>query len=263
MKRQALTKKTRFEVFKRDSFKCQYCGESAPDVILHVDHINPVASGGDNVITNLITSCLICNLGKGARKLSDSSAVLKQKKQLDDLNERRQQLEMMMEWRSHLLDLDQSKLDLVHEHYRKHVPGYRLSETGLNNFRKLLKKYSIELVLDAIEISASQYLVFDKDEQLTKDSVEKTFNYVSRICAVKTKQADNPTESELYYIRGILKNRFSTWYNTLNYQTLDWMKHAVNQGVEIDDLKDIAKQATNWTSFRMLINEAIEGLSDG
>lgn len=45
-KRKAISKKIRFEVFKRDSFTCQYCGEKAPDVILHVDHIDPVAKGG-------------------------------------------------------------------------------------------------------------------------------------------------------------------------------------------------------------------------
>ena len=35
-KRKSLTKKVRFEVFKRDSFKCQYCGSSAPVGIVHV-----------------------------------------------------------------------------------------------------------------------------------------------------------------------------------------------------------------------------------
>ena len=41
-KRKNLSKSVRFEVFKRDSFKCQYCGKSAPDVVLEVDHIIPV-----------------------------------------------------------------------------------------------------------------------------------------------------------------------------------------------------------------------------
>ena len=47
---------------------CQYCGQSAPDVVLEVDHIVPVAEGGDNDIMNLITSCRDCNRGK-VRKL--------------------------------------------------------------------------------------------------------------------------------------------------------------------------------------------------
>lgn len=45
-KREPLSKGIRFEVFKRDNFTCQYCGAKAPDVILEVDHINPVKLGG-------------------------------------------------------------------------------------------------------------------------------------------------------------------------------------------------------------------------
>lgn len=63
-KRMAISKRTRFEVFKRDGFTCAYCGAHPPDVLLHCDHINPVAGGGDNDIDNLITACQACNLGK-------------------------------------------------------------------------------------------------------------------------------------------------------------------------------------------------------
>src|SRR5690348_290732 len=60
-KRTNLSKKLRFEVFKRDGFRCQYCGAAAPDVLLVVDHVNPVAKGGKNNILNLITACEPCN----------------------------------------------------------------------------------------------------------------------------------------------------------------------------------------------------------
>jgi len=59
-----LSKRTRFEVFRRDGFACQYCGRTPPDVVLHVDHIQPVAAGGGNDETNLVTACADCNLGK-------------------------------------------------------------------------------------------------------------------------------------------------------------------------------------------------------
>jgi hypothetical protein len=66
----SLSKKLRFEIFKRDSFTCQYCGKTPPDVILHVDHIHPVAHGGGDDPMNLITACSDCNLGKGAREIT-------------------------------------------------------------------------------------------------------------------------------------------------------------------------------------------------
>jgi hypothetical protein len=59
--------KLRFEVFRRDSYKCQYCGRSAPEYPLHVDHIVPWSKGGKTVIENLVTACSECNLGKSNR----------------------------------------------------------------------------------------------------------------------------------------------------------------------------------------------------
>lgn len=82
----AISKKKRFEVFKRDFFTCQYCGATPPSVILQVDHINPVKSGGGNSMDNLITACQPCNLGKSAtpltsvpKSLSDKAAEVAEK----------------------------------------------------------------------------------------------------------------------------------------------------------------------------------------
>lgn len=78
-KRKPITKKTRFEVFKRDGFTCQYCGATPPSVILHVDHIDPVANGGSNDMDNLTTSCSHCNLGKGKNSLDSVPKSLAEK----------------------------------------------------------------------------------------------------------------------------------------------------------------------------------------
>ena len=105
----------RFEVFKRDGFKCQYCGRSAPEVTLEVDHIVPVAEGGKNEMLNLITSCRACNRGKGKTKLSDDAALVKEKVQLEELNERRIQLEMMLRWKQELSQLENKQIDAIAE----------------------------------------------------------------------------------------------------------------------------------------------------
>lgn len=80
--RKNVTKRTRYEVLNRDGFACQYCGAKAPDVELHVDHVIPVALGGDNKPGNLVAACKDCNAGKGAsnpdsplvERLSDEAA---------------------------------------------------------------------------------------------------------------------------------------------------------------------------------------------
>lgn len=65
--RKALPPELRFSVLERDSFTCRYCGRSAPDVVLHVDHIKAVVRGGTDDPENLATACAECNQGKGAR----------------------------------------------------------------------------------------------------------------------------------------------------------------------------------------------------
>ena len=77
--RKTLQKKTRFQVFKRDEFKCCYCGRCPPNVVLEVDHIIAVANGGTNQIDNLITSCFDCNRGKGAEPLASVPLALSEK----------------------------------------------------------------------------------------------------------------------------------------------------------------------------------------
>lgn len=59
-----ISPRTRFAVFVRDKYKCQYCGRSGPNVSLHIDHRTPVSLGGSNDISNLVTACSECNLGK-------------------------------------------------------------------------------------------------------------------------------------------------------------------------------------------------------
>ena len=62
----SVSKRTRFEVLRRDEHTCQYCGQMAPDVTLHVDHVIPVALGGSDKPDNLVTACKDCNLGKAS-----------------------------------------------------------------------------------------------------------------------------------------------------------------------------------------------------
>lgn len=64
--RRAIPRRLRFEIFRRDGHACRYCGAMAPDVKLTVDHVVPVALGGSDDPTNLVTACTACNSGKAA-----------------------------------------------------------------------------------------------------------------------------------------------------------------------------------------------------
>ncbi len=62
-----ISDKLRYQVLKRDNFKCCACGASPaknPDIELHIDHIISWSKGGETTIDNLQTLCSKCNLGK-------------------------------------------------------------------------------------------------------------------------------------------------------------------------------------------------------
>jgi 5-methylcytosine-specific restriction endonuclease McrA len=56
---------TRFHVFLRDRFHCQYCGERFPTQELTFDHVVPRSKGGRTTWENVVTACGGCNLRKG------------------------------------------------------------------------------------------------------------------------------------------------------------------------------------------------------
>jgi 5-methylcytosine-specific restriction endonuclease McrA len=58
---------TRFNVFLRDLFRCQYCGKRAAASDLTFDHVTPRSKGGGTNWGNVVTACSACNLRKGSR----------------------------------------------------------------------------------------------------------------------------------------------------------------------------------------------------
>jgi 5-methylcytosine-specific restriction endonuclease McrA len=65
---------TRFNLFLRDEFRCQYCGSKGD---LTFDHVVPRASGGITSWENVVAACSPCNLKKGAKALHRSGLSLR------------------------------------------------------------------------------------------------------------------------------------------------------------------------------------------
>ena len=67
---------TRFNVFLRDKFSCQYCGDKKD---LTFDHLLPKSKGGITDWENVVTACSTCNVKKGGRLYSKSGMNLNKK----------------------------------------------------------------------------------------------------------------------------------------------------------------------------------------
>ncbi len=258
-KRKSIGKKTRFEVFKRDSFTCQYCGMAAPLVSLEIDHINPIAKGGDNNILNLVTSCMDCNRGKSAIKLDDDAVISKQKKQLDELQNRREQRELMYEWSIGLNNIDDENTNRLVNHIHEKIEPHTLNENGVKIIAKLLKKHDLVDLLKAIELSSDKYLRYDEEGEFTKDSVE---DFIIKIGGILYNLNRPPIQQKVSYIKGIGRNRFNYFDAKIgsiilnNYikalQDYGWSEGQVISDLD-NEIMPRTKEAKSWTEWRSLL----------
>jgi len=256
MKRKSISKKLRFEVYKRDKFTCQYCGKKAPDIILNIDHIEPVASGGTNEILNLITSCFECNNGKSDILLEDHQVMDKQRQQLENLQERREQIEMMFDWKKSLENLDNFTGDLLVEYIESKISPYTLNEHGKFGVVKILKKFEIDKIFDAVDKGVKTYLKYDHNNKLTQESVE---NFINKIGGIASYSAKPLAEQKLHYIKGICRNRFNYWDDRVGLSLLNayvkalrdygWTEEKILNDLETE-AGDLAKTANNWSAWK-------------
>jgi hypothetical protein len=249
-----VSKKVRFEIFKRDSFKCQYCGRSAPDVILQADHIHPVSKGGCDDLLNLITSCLDCNLGKLDRLLSDDAVIRKRKSQLDELQERREQLEMMIDWQRGLISIEDDALESLAQFWAELVVAFHLQPSGRKDLRSWMGRFSAAELMEAMHTATANYLEFEGG-QPTHESVERAWHYIPGICVTNQRAKDEPHLKALYYARSVLRNHLP-YVN--ERQVMPLMTAAIAAGVEASLIKHAARQARTWTGFRNRVHELME-----
>jgi 5-methylcytosine-specific restriction endonuclease McrA len=70
---------SRVNVYTRDGFRCQYCGERQEMRRLNYDHVVPRVRGGRTVWENIVTCCYPCNDRKGSRTPEEAGMTLRRK----------------------------------------------------------------------------------------------------------------------------------------------------------------------------------------
>jgi len=256
-KRKNITKKIRFEVFKRDNFTCQYCGRKAPDAVLNIEHITPISKGGTNDIINLLTACFDCNNGKRARLLTDKQEIEKQHNQLKILQTKREQLVMLKKWKEENINIADDILNFFIE-YIEECGGdcYTPNDRGIKNLKSWIKKYDYKDLLNSINTSFSQYYSKNiTDEKEKSEMWNKAFNYIPRIIETQKRITEKPYLRDLYYCRGILKNRFS--YINMP-RAINLLERLYLCDYNIEEIKAICIEAKHWTNFQEICFNYLE-----
>lgn len=154
MERISLTKKQRFNVFKRDAFTCQYCGATPPGAVMEVDHIHPVSQGGKNSIDNLVTACFDCNRGKSdglltslPESVADKTAFMQEK--LEQLKEFERLIKSKRK-------LEEKQIDEVQDAFKVHFDGFSFSPKFRESVRLFLSKMSSHIVVDYMHLACTR-----------------------------------------------------------------------------------------------------------
>ena len=184
-KRKSLSTRTRFEIFKRDGFKCLYCGKSAPSVILNVDHVLPVCEGGTNEHANLITACRECNLGKGGVLLANKPASLRETERLE--RERFAQLKAYNLWLAEKRTQEERWLREVSDFWVR-LEGedpatFRVGREREMMVAQFLKRLPAEQIIDALTITYGKPWIRREPDRI---------RYLAGVCWKKIKGQGTP-----------------------------------------------------------------------
>lgn len=175
MGRKQISTKTRFDVFKRDAFACQYCGKSTPAVILEIDHIHPIREGGSNHIDNLVTACFDCNRGKGGRELSQIPETFEIK--AERMREKELQYSEFKKLQDKIEKRLASEIKLIGTLYCDYFPGYEMKDHFLlSSVRGFIEKLGFN------EVAASLHKAVSKTEHR-----DQSIKYFCGICWNKIK----------------------------------------------------------------------------
>lgn len=145
--RKPLSKRTRFDVFKRDRFCCQYCGATPPSVVLEVDHIHPVSEGGSNQQDNLITSCFDCNRGKSNTLLTELPSSIDAKMAV--IVEKREQIKAFEKLLKSERKHEESAIDVVESVFHEFFSGVVFTKA----FRESVREFNKKLHADQVEFA--------------------------------------------------------------------------------------------------------------
>ena len=166
----SISKKIRFEVFKRDGFVCQYCGAHPPNVVLEVDHIISVRDRGTDDENNLVTACFNCNRGKGAEPLSSVPKNLAEKGA--DIQEREEQLRGYREIMQGRLDRIEDDMWGVAEELVPDSSKEGMHRSWLRSIKTFNERLPLHEVMDAAELARARVPYSDR----------RRFLYFCKVC---------------------------------------------------------------------------------
>ena len=135
------------------------------------------------------------------------------------------------------------------------IRPYTLNEKGQADIAKLVKQYPYELLRECIDIGVASYFRYDKNGELTQDSVNDFLNKLGGIAFNKSK---SPIDQEISHLVSIGRMRFNYWDKNRATQILHnyvkelgayWDENAVLEDLQGETVR-LMNTSGNWSQWK-------------
>jgi hypothetical protein len=187
--RKTISKKVRFEIFKRDGFRCAYCGQAPPTVILEVDHIEPKAKGGKDEINNYITACFDCNRGKRDIPLDKIPSSLSEN--IEVLKEKEEQIEEYRKFIKSIEKRENKDVKEIEKAFQECFENRSFTDVFINGtIKRFIKELPLHEIIESMRIAISK-----------QSDPDKCVKYFCGICWNKIKSKTDPNYSRIFPLK--------------------------------------------------------------
>jgi len=243
-------KRIKFEVFEKDSFRCQFCGSRAPNVTLKLLRIQETNDKDTWLNTAFLsTSCTNCE-NKKAGIINDGFI------SIEELEERLQQLKMLINWRKGMFKIRKQQLENLITYWQNKIPGYEINSDQKKHLLSYMTKYSGDEIRNAMNVACDKFVNFNPDKSYDHSSVSDAFYKVQEICLQKTEIANSNETEGLNQIHVHLKQNIDGFFDA--QRAAQWLTYARSWEVSIEDLIRMAQSVATWTEFAVNIDEMVE-----
>jgi transcriptional regulator with XRE-family HTH domain len=126
------------------------------------------------------------------------------------------------------------------------VHGCILAEGDRRKLDKWLGTFSTVEIMNAMDACEREYVHYQPQGLCTPSTAEYAFNKIPAVCRVNRRAEANPDERQLYFIRGVVRNRIEDFDNTEGIRLL---RQAYTAGVDVERLREFAGSVQSWQEF--------------
>jgi hypothetical protein len=175
---------------------------------------------------------------------------------IDELEERLQQLKMLINWRKGMLNIRKQQLTNLITYWEDKIPDFETNNDQKKFLAAYISKYSSDEIMAAMDMTVDKFIKFNDDGTIDRTSILTAFSKIPEICQTKTEIVNAHETDGLQRIHNQLEKGIGGFFDS--NRANQWLNYARSWEVPIDDLFKMASSVKSWTEFSVNIDKMVE-----